>query len=350
MGPRLRGDDKIVGGDDKIVGGDDKIVGGDDKKKNRVSEMESSKTQAKITCAILCISFSTLCLADTLIIEPDAGQTPLLNAIHHAESSIDVAMYGFTDKTFMKALAAESASGKKIRILLQRMPYKASHENDSAIHFFEKTPISLKWPDDTFRYFHQKTFLFDRSRAFVMTFNLTHSSFFTERNFALEITDPALVNEIQNVFDADRAHHAVSVRQSRLIWSPDNSRIKLSKIIQNAKTHILVETESLSDDNIIGLLAKAAEKHISVDVLLSSQPREGIIHYLTKAGVVIHQSHHYIIHAKIMIIDNAQAVIGSINLTKPSLDDNRELSVITTDKKVIDALAETFQKDWVTSS
>ncbi len=47
-----------------------------------------------------------------------------------------------------------------------------------------------------------------------MTFNLTHAAFsqthHRERNFALLITEPSMVQEIQAVFNADWQHQAVT--------------------------------------------------------------------------------------------------------------------------------------------
>ncbi len=68
--------------------------------------------------------------------------------------------------------------------------------------------------------------------------------------------------------------------------------------------------------------------------------------YLQKAGVVIQNSNGLYIHAKVMLVDHQRAVLGSINLTAPSLDDNRELSVLTTDQNIITHLENTFDHDW----
>src|SRR5438445_5240498 len=81
--------------------------------------------------------FSTIFLsksfADELIIEPDAGRAPLLNAIQNAKSSIDLVMYGFTDEAFINALIQAKNTGKKISVLLESHPYKAEDENTRAI-------------------------------------------------------------------------------------------------------------------------------------------------------------------------------------------------------------------------
>lgn len=67
---------------------------------------------------------------------------------------------------------------------------------------------------------------------------------------------------------------------------------------------------------------------------------------MRKAGVDIHFSQKYLIHAKVIIADNKRAILGSINLTNASIDKNRELSVITQDPIVIRELSKTFDSDW----
>jgi len=303
----------------------------------------------KIFYIFIFFLFSSLTFADELIIEPDAGRAPLLNAINHSQSSIDLVIYGFTDKTFMNALIRAKNNGKKIQILIEPHPYKSDYENNRAIRALRAENISLAWPDKKFQLTHQKTFIFDQQTAVVMTFNLTHSSFARERNFALVVTDPNEVQEIKRVFDADVAHQHTTITDPRLVWSPDNSREKITRFIQSAHSEIDIYAEDITDYQIIGTLAKAARAGIDVKILLSVSPEKlqnNKIAFLKKSGVMIHNSQHYHIHAKVIIIDHQRALLGSINLTKPSLDDNRELSVMTQDNHVISELNNIFSSDW----
>jgi phosphatidylserine/phosphatidylglycerophosphate/cardiolipin synthase-like enzyme len=288
----------------------------------------------------------SICFADELIVEPDNGRAPLLNAIQHAQSSIDLSLYGFTDTPLMRAFKDAKNKGIDVRILLNAHPYKANHENDKAIQFFKMASIPLHWPGSQFQLLHQKTLLLDHQHAIVMTFNLTHSSFATERNFALLITDPAMVQEIQRVFDADWEQKKINVENPDLVWSPDNSRKKILALIQQAQSDIEIYTQTISDYEIIGALAKAAHSNIKVDILLSMPPAKRRLNYLTQAGVNVHISQDYFIHAKVLIIDQKRAMLGSINLTKASLDKNRELSVITDDTKIVHQLSKLFNHDF----
>ncbi len=299
--------------------------------------------------SILSLSFFTsICWAQTeLIIEPDRGPTPILQAIHNAKSSIDLVMYGFTDLQFADMLNNAKKNGRNVRVLLQHYPYKADSENKTVADKLQAYHISLIWPDGDFQLTHQKTLLTDHTNAIVMTFNFTHSTFKNERNFALKISDPNEIHEIQQVFDSDYQHKKISVHQPDLIWSPDNSRQKLLSLIQNAKYSIKIYAETLSDYQIIGALAKAAKNGVNISVITSTHDKKPNkkFTFLTHAGVIIYISKNYYIHAKVIIVDDKTAALGSINLTRASIDKNRELAVITHDHDVIEQLEKTFNND-----
>lgn len=179
-----------------------------------------------------------------------------------------------------------------------------------------------------------------------MTFNLTRSAFKNDRNFALIIDDPKRVKAIDDLFAADWNSKAVNLISPDLIVSPQNSREKLISLINRAQHSIQVYAQSLSDYKITGALAKAARKGVKVEMLTSAKLTEKRADFLAKAGVKVRVSKRYYIHAKAFIFDNKKAVIGSINLTKASLDNNRELAIMTNDPKVISQLKKTFQRDW----
>ena len=301
--------------------------------------------------ALLCLVFFNLnCYASqTLIIEPEMGRAPLLNAISNADQNIDLVMYGLTDDQFTHALIDAQNHHKNVRILLEHYPYLNTDENEPAIAVLQAAHMNLHWPDGHFKLTHQKTFLLDGNKALVLTFNLTHSTFKKERNFGLLITDSELVAKIQQVFNADFTHHPENIQDPDLIFSPDDSRSKLLNLIEGAHTSIKIYAEGLSDYQIVGALAKAARRGVKVSILTSlynKKPAGQQFGYLERAGVIIHNSDRYVIHAKVMMIDDDHAVLGSINFTRQSIDSNRELSVITRDPTILKLLGYTFAIDW----
>ena len=283
--------------------------------------------------------------ADQLIIEPDAGRKPILDAIANTQHSLDLIMYGFTDQTLLNAILRKKQEGKNIKLILEPRPYKSAGENNKTISVLNTNDILWQGEIPGTNLIHQKTLLLDNEKAIVMTFNFTHSTFSKERNFALILDDPSRVKAIASLFSSDYNHVPNDISSTDLIISPENSRAKLLALIDHANISIRIYAQGINDYKILGALANAAKRSVNVEIITSNVLREKQQHYLERAGVKIHYSKKWIIHAKIMIIDNEKAVIGSINLTRPSLDHNRELSVITTDKQVITQLNQTFEKD-----
>jgi cardiolipin synthase len=301
---------------------------------------------------VLSLLISTIALlsstsfANQLLIEPDMGRTPIIEAINQTKQSLHLVMYGFTDEQLLNAILKKHSQHKSIQIILEQTPYKAESENSKTINLLNQNNIEWHGTIPPFRLIHQKTLLIDNDKAIVMTFNFTNSSFKNERNFALIIDDPKQVNQINAVFSADWNHKAADTHIDNLIYSPDNSREKIIYLIQSAHSTINVYAQSISDYKLIGALAAASKKGVNVNILLSNKLREKQENYLRNKGVHIKLSKHLYIHAKVIIVDGKKAELGSINFTKSSLDDNRELSVITTDPIIVKQLGNTFDQDW----
>lgn len=303
----------------------------------------TSKTVLLSFLIILLLPFSLAC-ADELIVEPEMGRAPILNAFHDANHSIDLVMYGFTDEQLLRALTRQR--NKSIKIILERTPYKAESENNKTISLLDSLQMNWHGNVPPYRLVHEKTLIIDDHKAYIMTFNFTRSTFKDTRNFALVIDDPERVSAIQQIFEADWNHVAIANHHPDIILSPDDSRAKFEKAIREADHHIYIYAQCVNDYKIVGALAKAARKGVKIEILTSGSMRCKQMDYLERAGVLVRQSRRLYIHAKVMIIDNDLAIIGSTNFSRASLDDNRELSVITHDKSVIHKLNEVFMKDW----
>ncbi len=289
--------------------------------------------------------FSRLIWADQLIIEPEMGRAPVINAIKNARHTIDLVMYGWTDNQLLDNFIQQKRNGRTINVILEEKPYKREDENNKTITLLKENDINWIGNVPPFRLIHQKTLIIDDKKALVMTFNFTRSTFKNERNFALLIDDPKTVREIANVFSADWNHQPVIPHSANLIYSPDNSRERLTQLISAAKNKINMYAQDVSDYKLTGTLARAAKKGVQINIITSKTLREKQANYLSRAGIHIYYDKKLYIHAKAMTIDDKEAVIGSINLTRASLENNRELAVISHDPAVIRALNTQFEKD-----
>jgi len=78
-------------------------------------------------------------------------------------------------------------------------------------------------------------------------------------------------------------------------------------------------------------------------------PRTNIVagRYLKTAGVEVrHLKYNRCCHAKILIIDNERAVVGSHNLSVKSLTSNFEISYLLADIESVSALSSIYDKSW----
>jgi len=284
--------------------------------------------------------------SEKLIIEPDQGRQPIIEAIQGAKNTVDLAMYGFTDPDLMQSFIQAKQQGKSVRILLQHFPYNNLDENLPAIQQFSDHQVNLVYAPSTFYLLHQKTLVLDHQQALILTFNFTRSTFTKQRNFGLIIDDPVAVQEIQQVFNADWQNKTIIPKVSRLVWSPDNSRAKILSFIHNAKKEIKIYAQGLSDYQVIDALVGAVKRGVSVQVLTSGPWPGKKWDYLKKAGVQIVLDKKLIIHAKVILVDQKKAFLGSINFTQASIDKNRELATMVQDPKIVTKLLEVFKRDW----
>lgn len=284
--------------------------------------------------------------ADQLIIEPDMGRAPIIDALNKSKYTINLVMYGMTDDELLDAFIKQKLRGKTLKIILEQAPYKAQDENKKAQNLLNENKVAWHGGIKPFRLIHEKTLLLDANKAMVMTFNFTKSTFKRDRNFALIIDDKKTVTALNNLFSADWNQTPVIIDQTNLIISPDNSRYKTVQLIDSAKADIKIYAPTLSDYKLLGELAKTARRGVNIKILTSANLREKQKEFLTRAGITIAISKKYFIHAKVIIIDNKLAMLGSLNFTKPSFDANREVSVISDDHDVLRQLVKIFEADW----
>lgn len=297
-------------------------------------------------CALLLLLTSTVTYADQLIVEPDMGRTPIINYLESAKQSIHLVIYGFTDETLLSLLIRQQQQGKQVRVIMEQRPYKNENQNEKALSVFRKHKLVWQGDIKPFRFIHQKTVMIDDRSALVMTFNFTKSSFKNQRNFGLVIDNPEEVRAINQLFNADWNHQSIQINQPNLIISPDNSRDKLIALIQQTKSNLKIYAQSVNDNKIIDALTAAAKRGVKIEILTSNPLRKKQADSIHSSDIHIHHSKKLYIHAKVFIFDNKKAVIGSINMTRASLDDNRELAVITEDTNVIKQLSAVFALDW----
>ncbi|MCL6096727.1 MAG: phospholipase D-like domain-containing protein [Patescibacteria group bacterium] len=290
--------------------------------------------------------------ADTntsLFVEPSAGRKPILDAINNAKSEILVEVYLLSDKQIIQGLEDAKTRGVKVNVMLEQHPFGGGNLNNSSKKTLEENGVSVEWTNSAFSLTHEKSIVIDQNEAFILNQNLTASAFSKNREYDVLDTDFQDVSQIREMFIDDWERKSFTPSTSHLIVSPTNSRPALRALIESGTKTVDLEVEIIEDSQIASLLSEKA-KHTRVRLLIPAfsqiQSNAKAAKELANAGVLVKTLSAPYIHAKLILVDNQKAYVGSVNLSTQSMDQNRELGIILSQKEASETLSSTFEEDW----
>jgi phosphatidylserine/phosphatidylglycerophosphate/cardiolipin synthase-like enzyme len=291
-----------------------------------------------------------------LITEPGSGFSPVYRLIGQAGRSVDVTMYEFSDITAEQDLAADARRGVLVRVILDQ---RERGYNAAAYAYLSSHQVKVTWSSPGYRYTHQKTITVDGGfpgeEAAIMTANLTSQYYPASRDFLVLDTSRADIAAITAVFDADFSHAAVRPGDGAdLVWSP-GAQGRLLGLISGAASSLRIYSEEMGDTTVDNALIRDARRGVQVQICGENENGEydRVFARLARAGIRISyysSSAGFYIHGKVIEADygtaREKAFIGSENFSRTSLDDNRELGLITSSPAALAALASTFTADF----
>jgi phosphatidylserine/phosphatidylglycerophosphate/cardiolipin synthase-like enzyme len=260
-------------------------------------------------------------------------------------------MYDLADSEVEEALVDAAHHGISVRVLLNKGYYGApSPMNEAAYEYLESNSVPVKWTPASFALTHEKLLVADNNRALIMGFNLTPKYYPTSRDFGINDSDSKDTQAIEKVFDADWRNITIAAPEADdLVWSP-HSENEFVSLLHSAKHSILIYNEEMSDGAVIQALEDAAERGVSVNIIMTYQSTwRSTFFKLVASGVHLRASSEKdspYIHAKMIVIDGDETFVGSQNFSRTSLEDNRELGILVTKLDVIKELEQVFGKDW----
>lgn len=290
----------------------------------------------------------------SLVTEPDDGMGRIYSLMSSADHSLDMTMYELSDARAESILESDASRGVTVRVILDR-DYEGVSVNQAAYSALAAHGVEVHWaPADTI--FHQKTITVDGDTSAIMTLNLTSRYYATSRDFAVITTDRADVAAIESVFGQDWSTSTAlgpGPAGANLVWSPGASW-SLVALIASARHRLLVENEEMDDNEIAQALEAAAERGVTVEVVMTySSTWASELEELASSGVKVRTypaGGSLYIHAKVIVADGTKAFVGSQNFSESSLDYNRELGLITTDRSLVGPIAATLGSDFAGAS
>ena len=312
---------------------------------------------------------------------------PLITFINQAQKTLDMTMYELQDTTFTSALATLCSNGVRVRVILSSSEKSNNTPAYTSLNGGNAN-CSAVYSNTAFTNTHQKTITIDSetsgAQTAIMSLNLQTQYYNTTRDFALIENDTADIAAIEATFNQDYAAGTpsggtqgpsdfsyvpgngdtgvVSVPSTGdLIWSPTNATTEMLRIINGAKSTLVIENEEMSASNIVSALETACQAGVQVHiVMVNSSTSSPYSSYSTEfkaleaAGCGVKtfadtQTGLYI-HAKAVVADfglGTQSVyMGSINYSTASMTENRELGIYIADPNIVSILNNTLTTDY----
>jgi phosphatidylserine/phosphatidylglycerophosphate/cardiolipin synthase-like enzyme len=272
-----------------------------------------------------------------LIVQPDAGLTPVMKAVRRARRAIDVVIFRFNRSELEKALAAAVTRGVAVRALI-------AHTNSGGEKALRKLELRLleagvtvaRTADDLPRY-HGKITVVD-DRLFVLGFNYTRQDIEKSRSFGIITAEARLLKEARALFDADATRQPYRPNHDRLVVSPEASRETLSDLIRGAKKQLLIYDDRVTDRLMLRLLRERAAAGVAIRIIGKVAKRLDC--------VPVHRLPDLRLHVRAIMRDGTRAFVGSQSLRKVELDARREIGVIVTDSRLVRRMETVFEADW----
>jgi phosphatidylserine/phosphatidylglycerophosphate/cardiolipin synthase-like enzyme len=276
-----------------------------------------------------------------LIVQPEAGAAPVLNAIKSARKSIDILIFRLDRGDIARALEAAVARGVDVRAL-------TAHTNRGGEKRLRKLELQLleggvtvsRTADDLVRY-HGKMMIVDGRMLHVYGFNFTSLDIAKSRSFGIVTRNRKLVAAAQKLFDADFTRQPYANGYERLVVSPENSRERLARFLRGARRQLLIYDPQLTDDAMLEIVSRKLQDGVEVKIIGKVEAK-----WKLKARKFAGKR----LHVRAIVRDGRQAFVGSQSLRKLELEKRREVGVIVEDAKVVKQLRAVFEQDWAAAA
>jgi cardiolipin synthase len=157
-----------------------------------------------------------------------------------------------------------------------------------------------------------------------------------------------------SVADVPRPGATPALPVTGVFVEPGDGRAPLLDEIEAARHSIDLEVYIVTDDTILQALEDAQRRGVEVRVILEEHPfgggggQEEVFARLESAGIAVRWGNPVFrfTHIKMLVVDDAVAIIMNQNLTESAFTTNREFGVVTNRPDAVRAAAAVFAADW----
>lgn len=285
----------------------------------------------------------------TLLTTPWITKQALLDFLEKAQYSIDMWYYQITDPEVIQLLKNKATLWVQVRIMLENKTFGDKSKDFQT--FVEKTAsstIELRTDEHLWTNFiHAKTILIDNKQYSISTANATYSSFFLNRDYRFFWSDPLIASALHQLFETDRSWKPLKDQPPpSLRVCPINCKPALLHFLSGTTESIMIQAQYLEDPTIISMLIDLHTRGKDIDIMVGKYQDRSLLEWVP---FTIHILEEPTLHAKNIVRDGSHLYVWSMNLSTNALEQNREIGIVTTDKKAIERFQTQFAEDMLTA-
>jgi phosphatidylserine/phosphatidylglycerophosphate/cardiolipin synthase-like enzyme len=293
--------------------------------------------------------------------------SPLLQAviadIDGARKSIDLATFDYDIPELTDALIRAKERGVTVRLIVDSENLETPEVSEQTgrlqtagipVHFDDREP-----------FMHNKFLVVDAGVAWTGSWNMTTNDTFRNNNNMVRFRNDLLAadytREFNQMFEgrfggkktSGTPYPRVQVAGANVevYFSPEDGVAKyVVQRLQNATSNIRFMTFSYTADDIANAMIAKAKAGLVVQGVFERQNASGTgseYSKLKSGGVdVLHDGNCYILHHKVIIIDDRTVITGSYNFTGSAERDNDENLVIIDDPAIARSFLDEFNRTY----
>jgi len=176
--------------------------------------------------------------------------------------------------------------------------------------------------------YHAKYIVADDGPALIASLNFTRKCFDRTCDFVVVTHEPGVISGLRALFESD-CHAPDSGIPANLdgslVVGPELARARFLEILGSARRTIRIIDHRVSDPECVAVLRQKQAAGVSV-------------HVIGLGGVA-----GFLSHGKMMLVDDATAVVGSISMSPPALNVRREVAAVIRDPANVAELKRFFE-------
>lgn len=262
--------------------------------------------------------------------------------------NISIQTYELTEKRVKSWIQEQARLGVKFQIMLENQKYQQYQNTFKKLQNERSGEQNITLKSDEHlptTYLHSKITLAD-SGFWIQSSNLTHSTFANNREHLFRSQDWEMLKSLKTLFSKDFSGEdlLVSDLHPNLVVCNLNCRAIITDLLSSAKKAITIQTQYLTDPDLFKIIAQKSQILDFKAIFSDTESNQHLPSYFWFHQVRLLKKPY--VHTKMILIDDEILLLGSMNLSANSLDNNREIWILLLDPALIAQFKKGFSRDW----